>query len=115
MKAIGSVSEMRIRLSQYCRRDIRFNEPHFTHMLLLREGNKEEVIRNLLEPEDLVHMYSEKGKRGDIKYSLYFRMSNTRTMKIPVILDLNKKKCIFVLTYIMRYRPWQSMIRGARR
>lgn len=114
MELISSLEKLRDKLRSYRREDIGFNEPHFTQQMILREGSKEEVITNLLKPDNLVYFYSEPGKYGDVKYSLYFRISSTRTMKIPVILDLNRKKRIYVLTYIMRYRPWQSMIRHSR-
>ncbi len=106
-----SVTDLRKKLRSYRREDIRFNEPHFTQQLLMREGNRNEVVNNLLSPDNLVSYYTEKGKYGDVKYSLYFKMSGTRTMKIPVIFDLKGRKCIYVLTYIMRYRPWQTMIK----
>lgn len=77
---------------------------HFSEQLALRDGNKEEVIENLLNPEKLVLAYIELGKYNDIKYSLYFSMSNSKTMKLPIIFDNGNKKSLYVITYIMRYR-----------
>lgn len=96
------------KLRKYNQEDIKFNEPHFTQQLRLREGNREEVIKNILNPENLVYSYQEKGKYGDIKHCLHFKISRNRTMRLPVIFS---KKGLYILTYIMRYRPWQSMVR----
>jgi hypothetical protein len=114
MEPIGSIDELKTKLKTYKKEDVIFNEPHFTTQLTMREGNKDDVIKNLLNPENLVSYYSEPGKYNDIKYSLYFKVSSARTMKIPVIFDLNNKKSIYVLTYIMRYRPWQSMVKDSK-
>jgi len=95
------MEELKKRLMSYTRKDLKFNEPHFTQQLILREGNREEVIQNLLKPSRLVYSYYEKGV-----HCLYFRISNTRTMKIPVKLG---RKTLYIITYIMRYRSWQGM------
>lgn len=105
------IEELKSKLKDYRRDDIEFNEPHFTIRLQLREGEREEVIKNLLNPDNLVYSYQEKGKYGDMKHSLYFKISNTKTMKIPIIFDRNNKKSLYIITYIMRYRPWQTMIK----
>jgi hypothetical protein len=104
------VESMKRRLASYNGADIRFNEPHFSQQLALRDGSRDDVIKNLLNPDNLVHYYTETGRMGDTKHSLYFRISNTKTMKIPVIFDIKGRKSILVLTYIMRYRPWQTML-----
>jgi hypothetical protein len=111
MDELKSVEAIKRKLRGYERKHIRFNEPHFTQQLLARDGDRDEVIGNLLNPQKLKHFYSEKGKYGDIKYSLYFEISNTKTMKLPVIFDLNNRKCLYIITYIMRYRPWQNMVK----
>lgn len=90
------------KLKSYKKEQIRFNNPHFSQQLTLREGNKEEVIKNLLNPEKLIHYDEEQGKYGDKKISLYFEISNTRAMKIPVIFD-KPQKSLYVITYIMRH------------
>lgn len=99
--------QVKSKLRSYKREDIIFNEPHFTERMVLRDGNKEEVIKNLIEAERLV--YAE--KEDNNKYVLYFKMSNTRTMILPVIFDKDGKKCLYILTYIMRYRDWRNMVR----
>jgi len=85
-------------------KDLKFNEPHFTNQLVLREGSRREVIENLLHPFNLVYSY----KQDEKVYCLYFKISNTRTMKLPVIFN---KKGLYILTYIMRYRSWKGMIK----
>lgn len=105
------LEEIKSKLKTYTEKDLEFNEPHFTTTLLLREGNLEEVKRNLLNPEKLVYSYQERGKYGDIIHCLHFEISNTRTMRIPVIFNRNGKKSLYIITYIMRYRPWQSMVK----
>ncbi|MDI3544560.1 MAG: hypothetical protein PWQ28_841 [Candidatus Woesearchaeota archaeon] len=109
------IEELKNKLKSYSEKDIIFNEPHFTQQLILREGNKKDVIENILNPERLVHSDPEEGKYGDIKHRLYFKISNTRTMILPVIFD-DKKQSLYIITYIMRYRPWQKTIKkGGRR
>ena len=79
------------KLRTYNEEDIVFNEPHFTQQLILREGSRKEVIRHLLNPDCLVYSYPEKGRYGDIKHCLMFKISNSRTMKLPVLFDSNGK------------------------
>lgn len=95
-------------IQEYNLNDLKFNEPHFSERLILRDGNKKEVINNLLELDNLVYAYEEKGKYNDKKYVLHFKISNTRTMIIPVVAF---KKYLYAITYIMRYRPWKNMIK----
>lgn len=102
------LEKIKVRLKKYKREQIIFNEPHFTQQLILREGDRNQVIYNLLNPENLVYVYQEKGRYGDLIHCLHFKISNTRTMRIPVIFN---KKILYIITYIMRYRPWQSMVR----
>jgi len=105
------LEKLKKKLKSYNKEDIEFNEPHFTQQLELREGSKEEVINNLLKPDKLVYSYQEKGKYGDIVHCLHFKLSNTRTLRLPVIFDINNKKGLYILTYIKRYRSWQSMVK----
>ncbi len=59
----------------------------------------------------MVYSYQEKGKYGKIVHNLHFKISSTKTMRLPVIFDKNNKKSLYILTYVMRYRKWQSMIK----
>ena len=95
----------------YTKNDFIYNEPHFTQQLQFRQGSKDAVEQHLLHPDKLVHVSEELGRYGDIKHELYFQVSNVRTMKIPVIFDLGGKKCIYIITYIMRHRAWQRMVK----
>ena len=96
------------KLKDYEKEDIVFNEPHFTNQLILREGNREEVIDNLLNPDKLMHATKECDSRGNVVYNLFFKISRSRTMKLPVVFG---KKGLYIKTYIMRYRRWQNMVR----
>ncbi len=106
-----NIEELKKKLRSYGEEDIEFNEPHFTQQLTLREGRREDVINNLLNPDKLVYSYEEKGKYGDEIHCLHFKISNTRTMRVPVIFDKNNGKSLYIVTYVMRYRPWQSMVK----
>ena len=107
------VEEIKQKLKNYFREDISFNEPHFTQQLLLREGSREQVIGFLLNPDKLVYSYEEKGRGNEVRHCLHFKLSNNRTLRIPVIFDKNGEKGLYILTYIMRYRRWQNMIKRA--
>lgn len=102
------IEEVKKKLRTCKKEDIIFNNLHFENMLLLREGSKEDVIKNVLNPSKLVYSYQEKGRKGDIIHNLHFKISNTRIMKLPVIFG---KKGLYIITYIMRYRAWQNMIK----
>lgn len=108
------IQEIKIKLRKYNRNQIRFNEPHFTQQLMLRDGNREDIIKNLLIPEKLSYSYSSKGKYGDTVHCLHFAISNTRTIRLPVIFERNNEKCLYIITYIIRHRRWQNMIRRKR-
>ncbi len=112
--AEDDVKKLKTKLKSFSEKEIQFNEPHFTQQMMLREGKRKEVIKNLLNPENLVYSYQEIGKHGDIIHCLHFKISNTRTMRLPVIFD-RKKKGIYIITYIMRYRAWQNMIKKRRK
>ena len=109
-KESEDVEELKNMLKRHSREDIMFNEPHFTHQLMLREGDKEAVIMNMLHPDKLVYSFQQVGKYGDIIHCLHFGISNSRTLRIPVI--FRKDKTLYILTYIVRYRRWQNMVRG---
>ncbi len=108
------IKELKKKLRAFKKDQITFNEPHFTQQLMLRGGDREEVVKNILNPDKLVYSYREKDKYGSIRHILHFRISNTRIMRLPVIFNKNKEKNLYILTYIMRYRPWQNMIKKGR-
>ncbi len=109
--ASDDLHELKKKLRSYSEEDIIFNEPHFSQQLALREGSRRDVISNLLDPEKLVYSYVEEGMQGDPVHCLHFRISNTRTLRLPVIFDFRGGKNLYILTYIMRYRSWKSMVR----
>jgi hypothetical protein len=100
------LEELKSKLKEYKENQIIF-KPHAKHQLILREGNKKEVIANLLNPTKLFDFEEQEGKKGDRIYKLYFEISNSRTMILPVIF---KRKCLYILTYIMRHRLWKKKI-----
>ena len=106
-----SLEGLKRKLATYTKKDIQFNEPHFTQQMIMREGKKKEVIYHLLNPEKLVYAYKQEGKYGDTVHSLHFKVNEVRTLRLPVIFDRNNKKSLYILTYIMRYRSWQNMIK----
>lgn len=105
---------MKKRLKSYTEEEIEFNEPHFTQQLILREGSRKDVIRTLVNPDRLTYSYQEKGKYGDAIHCLHFKISNTRTMRLPVIFDRKGKKSLYIITYVIRYRAWQHMVKSRR-
>lgn len=109
--AADDIEKIKQKLSTYAKEDIRFNEPHFTRQLMLREGSRRDVVDNLLNPDKLVYSSSETDRYGDTRHVLLFEVSGSRTMKLPVIFDIGDEKGLYIITYIMRYRKWQGMIR----
>jgi len=109
------IEELKKKLKSYSREHIKFNEPHFTVQLYSREGSEEEVIKTLLNPDKLVYSYNEIDDDGNTVHNLHFKISNTRTMRLPVIFDKNGKKSLYIKTYIMSYRGWQNFIKKRRR
>ncbi|MFH1638153.1 MAG: hypothetical protein ABIB71_07030 [Candidatus Woesearchaeota archaeon] len=82
-----------------------FNEPHFTTQMILREGSKREVISNIKNPKNLVGI--EKSITNRDRISLYFKICDTRTMKIPAKFK-RRGKALYIFTYIMRHRQWRT-------
>ncbi len=97
---MDELEEIKAKLLSY-QGAITFNEPHFTAQLELRCGSRSEVIHHLTDPSSLAFFQTEKGKFGDTKHILYFRISSNRTMILPAILGT---KSLYILTYILRHR-----------
>ncbi|MFH1972340.1 MAG: hypothetical protein ABIJ18_02575 [archaeon] len=72
---------------------------HAEQQLILREGNKEQIQNLIKNPENLIYSETQKNRE-----CLYFNISNKRTIILPVVF---KNKTLYILTYIMRYRPWR--------
>ncbi len=115
MNESEDIAKLKKKLRSYIEKEIEFNDPHFTQQMQLREGSKEEVINNLSKPNNLVYSYKEKGKYGDVVHCLHFKLSNTRTLRLPIIFDKDNKKGLYIITYIKRYRAWQNMIKKVRK
>lgn len=99
--------ELKKKLKEYNINQIKFTQ-HFEQQLLLREGNKEQIIYLLTNLDKLVYSYQEKNSFGEIIHCLHFKISNTRTIRLPITF---KKKSLYILTYIMRHRTWQRMVK----
>ncbi len=97
------------KLRRYNKQDISFSN-HARNQTAVREGSHEEIARHLLNPENLVYSYQEKSG-GSTIHCLHFKMSNTRTMRLPVIFDKEGRKNLYIITYIVRHRSWQNMAR----
>ncbi len=95
-----NVDEAKRRLAALAKENIRFNEPHFTNQLLLREGKHSEVLEHITQPTALVKVVSQPSKYGDTKHALHFA-TNDKTIILPVIFD---DKGLYILTYIKRHR-----------
>lgn len=98
------VESIKNRLQSYTADALEFNEPHFSHQLLLRGGSMAMVVSNLLNPTQLIGVHEELGKYGDMKHTLFFKMTAQQTMILPVIFDRNTKKSLYIITFIIRYR-----------
>lgn len=108
-----SIEELKSKLREYKRDEINFSN-HAENQIMLREGNKEEIIKHITNPENLVYSYKEKGRYGEDVHCLHFNVSSKRTIRLPVIFDKGSKKGLYIITYIMRYRKWQNMIKRGR-
>lgn len=76
-----------------------------------RDGNLEEVIAILLNSEKLVYFYKEKSSKGEIFYNLHFKISNTKTLKLPVIINRSGHKNLCIIIDIMIYGPWKKAVK----
>ncbi|HLD05399.1 MAG TPA: hypothetical protein VJG90_06785 [Candidatus Nanoarchaeia archaeon] len=104
------IEEIKQKLMSYKPEDLEFNEPHFTDRLVSRRENKEDVVQLILNPGQLVYVKKEIGLYGDTKYSLYFELEPYRTLILPVIFDRNRRKSLYIITYILRHRSWRNMV-----
>jgi hypothetical protein len=95
------LEDVRRYLRTLSRKSIRFNEPHFSTRLVLRDGRREEVINLIMQADRLVDVKVQQGKYGDTIYVLFFMVTRTRTMILPAIIS---KQGLYILTYIDRHR-----------
>lgn len=105
IKEDDNLEETRQNLSKYKEEDIIFTN-HALSQIELREGNKDEIIYLILHPGNLVYSYSEKAKEGKTKHILHFKISNNKTIILPVIFNRN----LYIITYILRHRGvWKKV------
>jgi hypothetical protein len=105
------IEKIKQKLRTYDKSDLYFNEPHFTKRFMERCEDRGVVIGNLLNPEKLAYFDQHVGKYGDWVHDLYFDVGNRMTLILPVIFDEGGKKCLYIITYILRPRPWQGMVK----
>ena len=88
-------------LRTYKEQDIEYNEvnDHFNHKLKREGVNKQDVIRNLLNPENLIFVGVSKSKNPRFEYvhDLYFKIGKNRIIKIPTSM---KAKSLYLITII---------------
>jgi len=106
----NEVQELKEKLKLYSRGNIQYSD-HFLVRMGQRNGDLEEVINLLLNPEKLVYIYKEKSRQGEIVYNLHYKISNTKTLKLPVIIDRYGHKNLYIITYIMIYEPWKKTVK----
>jgi hypothetical protein len=86
-------------LRRYRKEDLEFNElnDHFNLKLKREQINKEEVIKNILKPDNLVFVGVSESKNPNYKYvyDLYFKLGRRRIFKIPVSM---KPKSLYLIT-----------------
>ncbi len=105
IKEEDNLEEIRQNLLKYKTEDIIFSN-HALGQIEMREGNKNEIIALILHPDNLVYSYSEKAKEGKTKHMLHFKISNNKTIILPVIFNRN----LYIITYILRHRAvWKKV------
>jgi hypothetical protein len=102
-----NISEIKARLRRFKKKDIEYNEPHFTLKLDRQKIDRKEVIKNLLNPEKLafVGVSESKNPNYEYVYDLYFKLSKNRIFKIPASI---KPKSLYLITVIKIRRKIQD-------
>lgn len=80
---------------------------HFYNRIILRDV-PEELIDKTFPLVEKIKLIDKRKHKKDIGYDLYYKISNTRTLKLCFI--PLKNKTLFV-NAILRYRKWQGSIR----
>ena len=99
--------KIKIKLSNYKKENLEYNEPHFTIKLDREKIDRKEVIKNILKPNSLVFVGVSKSKNPnyDFIYDLYFKTSRNRILKIPVSF---KPKTLYLITIFKIRRKIQD-------
>jgi hypothetical protein len=63
-----NISEIKARLRRFKKKDIEYNEPHFTLKLDRQKIDRKEVIKNLLNPEKLAFVGVSESKNPKSLY-----------------------------------------------
>lgn len=96
------IEQVKKKLSKLSKKSIKYSQ-HANFNIVLRGGNKTDIIKNLLNPEKLIDCENQ----GKGKYKLCFHISNSKTMILIVKL---KEKNLYIITFIMRHRAWKKKL-----
>lgn len=104
---IRNIEKIKKLLINYTKKQIEYNEPHFTLKLDRLKIDRKEVIKNLLKPDNLIFVGVSKSKNPNYKYvyDLYFRLSKNRIFKIPTSF---KAKSLYLITIFKIRRKIQD-------
>lgn len=94
-------------LRKYEKREVEYNEPHFTLKLERLKIDRKEVVKNVLKPDKLVLVGVSESKNPNYSYvyDLYFKLSKNRIFKIPVSI---KPKSLYLITIFKIRRKLQN-------
>jgi len=93
---------MKRKLKSYTEAQIILKE-HAMIRCAQREITKETVVKQLLNPENLIDVVEQEAKYvGEKKYKLVFELS--RSKSFIVVISINK--VINMVTILIRYRKW---------
>lgn len=102
-----NIKELKIKLKNYSKEDIIITE-HARVRAIVRNIDIEEVKENILNPEKLVYVETEKAERKEEeKYGCYFAYSENYCHKYIIVLNRN----LIIVTIISINRNWQRMIK----
>jgi hypothetical protein len=97
-----NIEEMKRKLKSYTEKQIILKE-HTMIRCIQREITREMIVRQLLNPENLIDVIEQESKySGEKKYKLVFELSRNKSFIIVVSIN----KIINTITVLIRYRKW---------
>jgi len=82
--------------------------PHF-HIRIIQRDISERLINETFPLFKKIKLIDKrKHKKGDLGYDLYYKLSNSKTLKLCFIV---KNKKILLVNAMLRHRKWQGSIR----
>jgi len=95
----ANLESIKKKLMSLKKEDLEFNliNDHFNVKLEREKIDKKEVIKNILNPKNLVFVGVSESKNPNYKYvhDLYFKLSKDRIFKVPVSI---KSKSLYLIT-----------------